>query len=54
MTTLFAEKSSIKVLLTLKDIGNLKTVISFDPLDEETIKELRMRRLDFISYSTLI
>lgn len=34
MTTLFADRNSIKVLLTLKDIGNLKTIISFDPLDE--------------------
>lgn len=54
MTTLFAERNSIKVLLTLKDIGNLKTVISFDPLDEQTIKELRMRRLDCFSFSSLI
>lgn len=34
LTTLIVSKDSLKTLLGLKEHGNLKTVISFDKLDE--------------------
>jgi hypothetical protein len=36
MTTIFISNSTAKNLLKLNDIGKLKSIISFDPVDEET------------------
>jgi hypothetical protein len=33
MTTIFVTNSTAKNLLKLKDIANLKSIISFDPVD---------------------
>jgi long-chain acyl-CoA synthetase len=38
MTSLFVSSAALKIFLTLKDIGKIKTIISFDILDESTIK----------------
>jgi len=34
MTTLFVTAATAKILMTLKDIGRLKRIISYDQLDQ--------------------
>ena len=36
MTTLFVSAETLKVLLKLKNLGNLKNVVTYDLLDSET------------------
>lgn len=45
LTSIFVSNATIKSLLKLKDIGRLRLVISFDPLDEESKDLLRQRNL---------
>lgn len=45
MTTLFVTSETIKVILKLEDIGNLKTLISYDSVDNQTLSELQQRNL---------
>lgn len=50
ITTILVSSLTVKVLLTLTDIGSLTTIVSFDPLDEATraaIKERNLTLLDF-------
>ncbi len=37
MTTLFLSDATLKILLTLKDHGNIKNVVLFDRVDQEAI-----------------
>ena len=45
MTTLFVTNDTIKVILKLEDLGNLKTLISYDTVDNQTLSELNQRGL---------
>lgn len=45
MTSLFVSSSSLKTLLELKDMGKLRTIISYDPLDEDTMNKVKSRGL---------
>lgn len=35
LTTLIVSQDTVKILLSLKEFGNLRTLISFDKLDEK-------------------
>jgi long-chain acyl-CoA synthetase len=54
MTTLFVDRNSIKTLLTLEEIGNLKNIICFDIIDEEIASQLKAKKLRCFSYLQLI
>lgn len=54
MTTLFVSTGSLKTFLDLKEIGNVKTIISFDPIDESSNKQIKARGLTFLNYSDLV
>lgn len=54
MTSIFVSNATIKSLLKLKDIGRLRLIISFDPLDEESRALLRQRNLDCLDFWDII
>lgn len=41
MTSLCVTEETVKVLLTLKDLGNLHTLISYDKLDQKIISQIQ-------------
>lgn len=45
ISTLMVTSVTLKVLLTLTDLGKLSTVVSFDPLDEATKVAVKARNL---------
>ena len=45
---------TLKTLLTLKDFGNLRNIISFDPLDEETVKKLAQLKMNLVYFKDLL
>jgi long-chain acyl-CoA synthetase len=45
---------TIKTLLKLNDIGRLRLVISYDPLDEESKTLLRQRNLQYLDFWDII
>jgi len=45
LTTLFSNPATIKVILSLKDHGKLKTLISYDKVDEELQKQIKNANL---------
>lgn len=50
MTTLFLTEATLKVLLGLKNHGNVKNVVLFDRIDKDLVKkanDLKFKVLDF-------
>lgn len=54
MTTLFISSESLPTFLELKNIGRVKCVIGYDPVDEQTIHKLRARGVQYLDYFQLI
>ena len=54
ITSLFVGADTFKILLTLKDRGNLQTVISFDPLAQEILNQAAALKLKVIYFKDLL
>jgi long-chain acyl-CoA synthetase len=54
MTTILVSSDTLKTFLDLKDIGKVKTIISFDPVDEKIAQQLKARGLTFLYYSEMV
>ena len=54
MTTLFVSSDTAKVILKLEDIGNLKTVVTYDILDPDTRSQLEGRSIQVIQFESLL
>jgi long-chain acyl-CoA synthetase len=54
MTTLFVSDGTLKILLGLKDFGNLKNVVVFDRIDQETVAKANKLGFTVIDFETLI
>lgn len=54
LTTLFVTSATLKTLLTLKDFGNLKRIISFDLLDNESVHKARQLNLEVLDYQQIL
>ena len=54
MTTLFVSGGNVNTLLNLEDIGNLKNLVLFDMVDQETQVKMKEKGLDFIYFKELI
>ena len=54
MTSIFVSNTTLKTLLKLNDIGRLRLVISFDPLDEESKALLKQRNLECLDFWDII
>jgi long-chain acyl-CoA synthetase len=54
MTSIFVSNQTVKSLLKLQDLGKLKLVISYDPLDEETQSLLKARNIGYLQFWDMI
>lgn len=54
LTTILVSNVTIKVLLQLADLGQVKTIISFDPLDEDAKALVKSRNLELFDFWTII
>lgn len=54
MTTLFVSAKSLRTFLDLKDIGKVKTLISFDIIDEKTVQQIIVRGISLLSFIDLV
>ncbi len=54
ITTMFVSADTAKTLLKLKDHGNLRNLIVFDPLDPETEKALTDLKFQIIPFANLL
>lgn len=50
ITSIFVTNATVKTLVKLKDLGNLRLVISYDQLDAESIAELKRRNLAYLDF----
>ena len=51
VTTCFCNEDTVKTLLALPDLGNLKNIISFDPLSKEAQEGLKGKQLNLFHFS---
>lgn len=54
MTTLFLSAETLKVLLGLKEFGNMKNLIVYDKLDLDTVTKANKMGFKVIDFLTLI
>lgn len=54
LTTLFATSDTIRVLLKLSDRGALRTIISYDPVDEEILQKLNQLGIELLLFQDLL
>lgn len=54
MTTLFLTADTLKIVLNLKDCGNLKNLILFDKIDPETLKKAEEKGFTIMDFYSLI
>lgn len=54
MTTLFLSEATLNILLTLKDHGNLKNVILYDRVNQETVQKANKLGFSVINFEALI
>lgn len=54
MTTLFLTEATLRILLDLKDHGNLKNLVLYDRIDQETLKKANKLGFNVIDFETLI
>ena len=51
ITTLFCSEQTAQTILKLKDLGNLKNIICFDPLSPEAENQLKEKKLEVFYFS---
>ena len=54
MTTLFCSAASLDVLLKCSDLGRVKTIITFDPVEDEILDKFRQKGLSVELYSHIL
>lgn len=54
LKTLFVNDSAVKALKKTTDLASLKFIISFDPIDADSIKYFEEKGIKLISYSDLL
>lgn len=54
MKTIFVDKSSLKSLKKTQDLDKLQWIVSFDPLDQESIDYFASKGIKLISYCDLL
>lgn len=54
LKTLFVNEGAVKALRNTNDLVNLKNIVSFDPIDADSIKYFEEKGIKLISYSDLL
>lgn len=54
LKTIFVNDGAVKALKKTSDLASLKTIISFDPIDADSIKFFENKGIQLISYSDLL
>lgn len=54
ITTLFANPETLRVLLKLKDFGNLQNIISYDKVDADIQKKLEEHNIKLFYFDDLV